>query len=110
MFSLSCQIPYNLLFPQVGSFLRWIHESSSQLKERSFEQSSKVWSGREIVGAMEKQGITAATFKIYSVSGFLFPFLYSFKLFLESLHCRTHVQGAFDDFLFFNPEISLVFN
>ena len=62
------------------------------------------------MGAMEKQGITPATFKIYSVSGFLFPFLYSFKLFLERSHCRTHFQGAFDDFLFFNPEISLVFN
>lgn len=83
VFTLSCQIPYNLLFPQVGSFLRWIHESSSQLKERSFEQSSKVWSGREIVGAMEKQGITPATFKIYSVSGFLFPFYILSSSFLK---------------------------
>lgn len=49
----------------VGSFLRWIHESSVHLKERSFEQSSKVWSGMEIVGAMEKQGITPGTFYIY---------------------------------------------
>ncbi|KAM7443565.1 Fanconi anemia group J protein [Porites harrisoni] len=57
---------HRALHLMVGSFLRWIHESSSQLKERSFEQSSKVWSGREIVAAMEKQGITPATFKIYS--------------------------------------------
>ncbi|KAJ7387230.1 Fanconi anemia group J protein [Desmophyllum pertusum] len=49
----------------VGSFLRWIHESSAQLKERGFEQSSKVWSGMEIIGAMEKQGITPGTFYIY---------------------------------------------
>jgi len=49
----------------VGSFLRWVHESSSHLKERSFEQSSKVWSGMEIIGAMEKQGITPGTFLIY---------------------------------------------
>ena len=53
---------------QIGSFLRWIHESSSQLKERGFEQSSKVWSGREIVTAMEKQGITSGTFGLYFVS------------------------------------------
>jgi len=49
----------------VGSFLRWIHDSSAHLRERSFEQSSKVWSGMEIIGAMEKQGITPGTFYIY---------------------------------------------
>ena len=59
---------YVLVFTvKVGSFLRWIYESSSQLKERGFEQSSKVWSGVEIVAAMEKQGITPATFMIYCV-------------------------------------------
>lgn len=52
---------------KVGSFLRWIHESSAHLRERSFEQSSKVWSGMEIIGAMEKQGITPGTFYIYYV-------------------------------------------
>ena len=83
VFTLSCQIPYNLLFPQVGSFLRWIHESSSQLKERSFEQSSKVWSGREIVAVMEKQGITPATFKIYCVSGSSSPFCFLSSCFLK---------------------------
>lgn len=56
-----------VLYLKVGSFLRWIHESSVHLKERSFEQSSKVWSGMEIVGAMEKQGITPGTFYIYYV-------------------------------------------
>lgn len=55
---------------QTGSFLRWIHESSSQLKERGFEQSSKVWSGMEIIEVMEKQGITSGTFLLYFVSDF----------------------------------------
>lgn len=56
---------HRALHVMIGSFLRWIHESSSQLKERGFEQSSKVWSGREIVTAMEKQGITSGTFGLY---------------------------------------------
>jgi len=56
---------HRALHLMIGSFLRWMHESSAHLKERGFEQSSKVWSGKEIVSAMEKHGITPATFIIY---------------------------------------------
>ena len=56
-----------VLYLKVGSFLRWIHESSAHLRERGFEQSSKVWSGMEIIEAMGKQGITPGTFYIYYV-------------------------------------------
>ena len=55
---------------KIGSFLRWIHESSAYLKEHGFEQSSKVWSGMEIIRAMEKQGITPGTFYVYFVCDF----------------------------------------
>ena len=67
---------------QIGSFLRWIHESSSQLKERGFEQSSKVWSGMEIVTVMEKQGITPGTFYVYfvCVSDLLNHYLQQFSI------------------------------
>ncbi|XP_064324406.1 Fanconi anemia group J protein [Phalacrocorax carbo] len=42
----------------------WLQESSSQLVERGYETSYKVWSGREMLAILHKMGITSITFPI----------------------------------------------
>uniref|UniRef100_A0A8C8RM22 DNA 5'-3' helicase n=1 Tax=Pelusios castaneus TaxID=367368 RepID=A0A8C8RM22_9SAUR len=46
------------------SLTNWLRESSGQLKERGYETSSKVWSGREMVTLLHNMGITNVTFPI----------------------------------------------
>ncbi|KGL91372.1 Fanconi anemia group J protein [Charadrius vociferus] len=46
------------------SLTNWLQESSSQLVERGYETSCKVWSGKEMLTILHKMGITAITFPI----------------------------------------------
>ncbi|XP_074016823.1 Fanconi anemia group J protein [Numenius arquata] len=46
------------------SLTNWLRESSSQLVERGYETSCKVWSGKEMLTHMHKMGITGITFPI----------------------------------------------
>uniref|UniRef100_A0A8C0B1Q3 DNA 5'-3' helicase n=1 Tax=Buteo japonicus TaxID=224669 RepID=A0A8C0B1Q3_9AVES len=46
------------------SLTNWLQESSSQLVERGYETSCKVWSGKEMVTILYKMGITGITFPI----------------------------------------------
>ncbi|XP_053563319.1 Fanconi anemia group J protein [Bombina bombina] len=46
------------------SLTNWIRESSSQLVEREYESSSKVWNGKEVLAIFHDMGITNATFPV----------------------------------------------
>ncbi|XP_028821640.1 Fanconi anemia group J protein homolog [Denticeps clupeoides] len=46
------------------SLLNWLQESSSELKQREFESSCKVWTGREVLAVFHRLGITAETFSL----------------------------------------------
>uniref|UniRef100_A0A8C3HA57 DNA 5'-3' helicase n=1 Tax=Chrysemys picta bellii TaxID=8478 RepID=A0A8C3HA57_CHRPI len=46
------------------SLTNWLQESSGQLKERGYETSCKVWSGKEMLTILHNMGITNATFPI----------------------------------------------
>ncbi|XP_054064982.1 Fanconi anemia group J protein isoform X1 [Rissa tridactyla] len=46
------------------SLTNWLQESSSQLVERGYETSCKVWSGKEMLTILHKMGITDITFPI----------------------------------------------
>ncbi|XP_075760829.1 Fanconi anemia group J protein [Pelodiscus sinensis] len=46
------------------SLTNWLKESSGQLKERGYETSCKVWSGKEMLTILHNMGITNATFPI----------------------------------------------
>ncbi|KAH1178818.1 hypothetical protein KIL84_000149 [Mauremys mutica] len=46
------------------SLTNWLQESSGQLKERGYETSCKVWSGKEMLAILHNMGITNATFPI----------------------------------------------
>uniref|UniRef100_A0A8B9STM1 DNA 5'-3' helicase n=1 Tax=Anas platyrhynchos TaxID=8839 RepID=A0A8B9STM1_ANAPL len=46
------------------SLTNWLKESSSQLVERGYETSCKVWSGKEMLNILHKMGITSITFPI----------------------------------------------
>uniref|UniRef100_A0A8C3KJ91 DNA 5'-3' helicase n=1 Tax=Calidris pygmaea TaxID=425635 RepID=A0A8C3KJ91_9CHAR len=46
------------------SLTNWLQESSSQLVERGYETSCKVWSGKEMLTDLHKMGITGITFPI----------------------------------------------
>ncbi|XP_073171520.1 Fanconi anemia group J protein [Lepidochelys kempii] len=46
------------------SLMNWLQESSGQLKERGYETSCKVWSGKEMLTILHNMGITNATFPI----------------------------------------------
>ncbi|KAM6049595.1 Fanconi anemia group J protein [Chlamydotis macqueenii] len=46
------------------SLTNWLQESSSQLVERGYETSCKVWSGKEMLPILHKMGITGITFPI----------------------------------------------
>ncbi|KFP80428.1 Fanconi anemia group J protein, partial [Apaloderma vittatum] len=46
------------------SLTNWLHESSSQLVERGYESSCKVWSGKEMLEILHNMGITVITFPI----------------------------------------------
>ncbi|NXV74669.1 FANCJ protein, partial [Atlantisia rogersi] len=46
------------------SLTNWLQESSSQLVERGYETSCKVWSGKEMVSILHEMGITGITFPI----------------------------------------------
>uniref|UniRef100_A0A672U6L5 DNA 5'-3' helicase n=1 Tax=Strigops habroptila TaxID=2489341 RepID=A0A672U6L5_STRHB len=46
------------------SLTNWLKESSSQLVERGYETSCKVWSGKEMLSILHKMGITDITFPI----------------------------------------------
>uniref|UniRef100_A0A8B9BB08 DNA 5'-3' helicase n=1 Tax=Anser brachyrhynchus TaxID=132585 RepID=A0A8B9BB08_9AVES len=46
------------------SLTNWLKESSSQLVERGYETSCKVWSGKEMLNILHKMGITNITFPI----------------------------------------------
>ncbi|XP_074870114.1 Fanconi anemia group J protein [Carettochelys insculpta] len=46
------------------SLTNWLHDSSGQLKERGYETSCKVWSGKEMLTILHNMGITNATFPI----------------------------------------------
>ena len=42
-------------------------QNSSHLKETAFEQSSKVWSGMEILTLLEQMGFTQSMFDLFQV-------------------------------------------
>uniref|UniRef100_A0A8C6N6M8 DNA 5'-3' helicase n=1 Tax=Melopsittacus undulatus TaxID=13146 RepID=A0A8C6N6M8_MELUD len=46
------------------SLTNWLKESSSQLVERGYETSFKVWNGKEMLSILHKMGITDTTFPI----------------------------------------------
>ncbi|KFP67239.1 Fanconi anemia group J protein, partial [Cariama cristata] len=46
------------------SLTNWLQESSSQLVERGYETSCKVWSGKEMLTVLHEMGITGITFPI----------------------------------------------
>nr|XP_021156104.1 Fanconi anemia group J protein isoform X1 [Columba livia]XP_021156105.1 Fanconi anemia group J protein isoform X1 [Columba livia]XP_021156106.1 Fanconi anemia group J protein isoform X1 [Columba livia] len=46
------------------SLTNWLRESSSQLVERGYETSCKVWSGKEMLPILHQMGITGITFPI----------------------------------------------
>ncbi|KAM6403059.1 Fanconi anemia group J protein [Rhynochetos jubatus] len=46
------------------SLTNWLQESSSQLVERGYETSCKVWNGKEMLPILHKMGITGITFPI----------------------------------------------
>uniref|UniRef100_A0A8B9RQT2 DNA 5'-3' helicase n=1 Tax=Accipiter nisus TaxID=211598 RepID=A0A8B9RQT2_9AVES len=46
------------------SLTNWLQESSSQLVERGYETSCKVWSGKEMLTILYKMGITGITFPV----------------------------------------------
>ncbi|KFP52284.1 Fanconi anemia group J protein [Cathartes aura] len=46
------------------SLTNWLQESYSQLVERGYETSCKVWSGKEMLTILHKMGITGITFPI----------------------------------------------
>ncbi|NXS93400.1 FANCJ protein, partial [Jacana jacana] len=46
------------------SLMNWLHESSSQLVERGYETSCKVWSGKEMLSILHNMGITGINFPI----------------------------------------------
>nr|XP_009944114.1 PREDICTED: LOW QUALITY PROTEIN: Fanconi anemia group J protein [Opisthocomus hoazin] len=46
------------------SLTNWLKESSSQLVERGYESSCKVWSGKEMLTVLHEMGITGITFPI----------------------------------------------
>ncbi|KFQ22059.1 Fanconi anemia group J protein, partial [Merops nubicus] len=46
------------------SLTNWLKDSSSQLVERGYETSCKVWSGKEMLPILHKMGITGITFPI----------------------------------------------
>ncbi|XP_053941138.1 Fanconi anemia group J protein isoform X2 [Cuculus canorus] len=46
------------------SLINWLRESSSELVERGYETSCKVWSGKEMLTVLHKMGITGITFPI----------------------------------------------
>ncbi|KAM6242291.1 Fanconi anemia group J protein isoform 2-T4 [Porphyrio hochstetteri] len=46
------------------SLTNWLQESSSQLVERGYETSCKVWSGKEMLSVFHEMGITGITFPI----------------------------------------------
>ncbi|KAM6110729.1 Fanconi anemia group J protein [Pterocles gutturalis] len=46
------------------SLTNWLRDSSSQLVERGYETSCKVWSGKEMITILHEMGITGITFPI----------------------------------------------
>ncbi|XP_041918787.1 Fanconi anemia group J protein isoform X2 [Alosa sapidissima] len=46
------------------SLTNWVQESSGALKERGYESSCKVWTGKEVLAIFHQMGITAATFSM----------------------------------------------
>ncbi|KFV17727.1 Fanconi anemia group J protein, partial [Tauraco erythrolophus] len=46
------------------SLINWLKESSSQLVERSYETSCKVWSGKEMLPILHEMGITGIAFPV----------------------------------------------
>ncbi|XP_064892347.1 Fanconi anemia group J protein isoform X4 [Columba livia] len=46
------------------SLTNWLRQSSSQLVERGYETSCKVWSGKEMLPILHQMGITGITFPI----------------------------------------------
>ena len=46
----------------------WIKESQRLLVERGYETSSKVWTGKDVLGIFHGMGITAATFAMLKVT------------------------------------------
>ncbi|KFP84246.1 Fanconi anemia group J protein, partial [Acanthisitta chloris] len=46
------------------SLINWLQESSSQLVERGYETSCKVWSGKEMLSFLHNMGITGISFPI----------------------------------------------
>lgn len=51
----------------ISLFYSWLQESSSQLVERGYETSCKVWSGKEMLPILHQMGITGITFPILQV-------------------------------------------
>ncbi|XP_031429465.1 Fanconi anemia group J protein isoform X2 [Clupea harengus] len=55
---------HNPLLAFCCSLTNWVQESSGALKEREYESSCKVWTGKEVLGIFHQMGITAATFSM----------------------------------------------
>ncbi|XP_062407727.1 Fanconi anemia group J protein [Sardina pilchardus] len=55
---------HNPLLAFCCSLTNWVQESSGLLKERGYESSCKVWTGREVLAVFHQMGITAATFSM----------------------------------------------
>lgn len=64
---LECISKFMLKLFLISLFCSWLKESSSQLVERGYETSCKVWSGKEMLNILHKMGITSITFPILQV-------------------------------------------
>lgn len=64
---LECIPKFMLKLFLISLFCSWLKESSSQLVERGYETSCKVWSGKEMLNILHKMGITSITFPILQV-------------------------------------------